>query len=79
MSDRRRHHRHDLQLQRAAANVSTVLEEGSFSAQIFMFRGRRGDITKFRWWTGSSGLCLLAKQLELGRFIRRRLATIRWR
>jgi transposase len=38
------------------------------SAQVFVFRGRRGDTIKILWFDGD-GLCLFAKRLERGRFI----------
>ena len=48
--------------------VQTALEENPFSGQVFVFRGRRGDLIKLLWWDGD-GLCLFAKRLERGRFI----------
>jgi len=48
--------------------VQTVLKENPFSGQVFVFRGRRGDLIKLLWWDGD-GLCLFAKRLERGRFI----------
>ena len=48
--------------------VQTVLKENPFSGQVFIFRGRRGDLLKVLWWDGD-GLCLFAKRLERGRFI----------
>ena len=39
-----------------------------FSGQLFVFRGRRGDLVKVLSWDGQ-GLCLYAKRLERGRFI----------
>ena len=48
--------------------VQTALQENPFSGQVFIFRGRRGDLIKVLWWDGD-GLCLLAKRLERGRFI----------
>ena len=48
--------------------VQTVLKEDPFSGQVFIFRGRRGDLLKVLWWNGD-GLCLFAKRLERGRFI----------
>ena len=51
-----------------AGMVQTALEENPFSGQVFVFRGRRGDLIKVLWWDGD-GLCLLAKRLERGRFI----------
>jgi transposase len=48
--------------------VQTVLKDDPFSGQVFVFRGRRGDLIKLLWWDGD-GLCLFAKRLELGRFI----------
>jgi len=51
-----------------AAMVQTALQENPFSGQVFIFRGRRGDLIKLLWWSGD-GLCLFAKRLERGRFI----------
>jgi transposase len=48
--------------------VQTALQENPFSGQVFIFRGRRGDLLKVLWWDGD-GLCLFAKRLERGRFI----------
>jgi transposase len=52
-----------------AAVVQTALEENPFSGQVFVFRGRRGDLIEVLWWDGD-GLCLFAKRLDRGRFIR---------
>jgi transposase len=41
--------------------VQTVLMEDPFSGQVFIFRGRRGDLLKVLWWDGD-GLCLFANQ-----------------
>jgi transposase len=51
-----------------AGMVQTALAEDPFSGQVFVFRGRRGDLIKVLWWDGD-GLCLFAKRLERGRFI----------
>src|ERR1700750_3508812 len=51
-----------------SAMVQTALEENPFSGQVFVFRGRRGDLIKLLWFDGD-GLCLLAKRLERGRFV----------
>ncbi|MGH8633586.1 MAG: IS66 family insertion sequence element accessory protein TnpB [Burkholderiales bacterium] len=51
-----------------AALVQTTLAENPFSGQIFVFRGRRGDLVKLLWFDGD-GLCLFAKRLERGRFV----------
>jgi transposase len=51
-----------------AGMVQTALAEDLFSGQVFVFRGRRGDLIKLLWWDGD-GLCLFAKRLERGRFI----------
>ncbi|MGH8700589.1 MAG: IS66 family insertion sequence element accessory protein TnpB, partial [Burkholderiales bacterium] len=51
-----------------AALVQTTLSENAFSGQIFVFRGRRGDLVKLLWFDGD-GLCLFAKRLERGRFV----------
>jgi len=48
--------------------VQTALEADPFSGQVFVFRGRRGNLVKLLWWDGD-GLCLFAKRLERGRFV----------
>ena len=48
--------------------VQTAVKADPFSGQVFVFRGRRGDLIKLLWWDGD-GLCLFAKRLERGRFI----------
>jgi transposase len=50
-----------------AVLVEQVLEKDPFSGHMFVFRGRRADLIKVLFWDGS-GLCLLAKRLEEGRF-----------
>jgi transposase len=51
-----------------AALVQTALGEQPFSGDVFVFRGKRGDLVKLLWWSGD-GLCLFAKRLERGRFV----------
>ena len=51
-----------------SALVQESLTADPFSGQVFVFRGRRGDMVKLLWWDGD-GLCLFAKRLERGRFI----------
>jgi transposase len=51
-----------------AAKVEAVLEESPFSGNVFVFRGKRGNVVKLLWSTGD-GLCLLCKRLEQGRFV----------
>ena len=51
-----------------SALVQIKLEQNPLSGQVFIFRGRRGDLVKLIWFDGD-GLCLLAKRLERGRFI----------
>lgn len=51
-----------------SAMVQTTLEADPFCGHVFVFRGKRGDLIKLRWWDGD-GLCLFAKKLERGRFI----------
>jgi transposase len=48
--------------------VQTALEQNPFSGQVFVFRGRRGDLIKVLWWNGH-GLCLLARRVEHRRFV----------
>jgi transposase len=42
-----------------SALVETKLEQKPFSGQVFVFRGRRGDLIKVLWYDGD-GLCLFA-------------------
>lgn len=51
-----------------AALVQQRLGHDPFSGQLFVFRGRRGDLVKVLNWDGQ-GLCLYAKRLEKGRFV----------
>jgi len=51
-----------------AALVQTALGEQPFSGDVFVFRGRRGDLLKLLWWSGD-GMNLYAKRLERGRFV----------
>jgi transposase len=38
------------------------------SGQVFIFRGRSGDLVKLIWFDGD-GLCLFCKRLERGKFV----------
>src|SRR5215469_9978100 len=66
--DCRRGNRSAAWLHRTQCLVQTKLEQNPLSGQVFIFRGRRGDLVKLIWFDGD-GLCLLAKRLERGRFV----------
>ena len=51
-----------------AAVVQTALGERPFSGDVFVFRGKRGDLLKLLWWSGD-GMNLYVKRLERGRFV----------
>ena len=51
-----------------AALAQHQLGQDPFSGQLFVFRGRRGDLVKLLWWSGD-GMNLYAKRLERGRFV----------
>lgn len=51
-----------------SAIVQTALAERPFSGDVFVFRGKRGDLVKLLWWSGD-GMNLHAKRLERGRFV----------
>ena len=51
-----------------SALVQQQLGKDPFSGQLFVFRGRRGDLLKILSWDGQ-GLCLYAKRIEKGRFV----------
>jgi transposase len=51
-----------------AVCVQEVLKRDPHSGNLFVFRGKRGDLVKLLWHDGQ-GMCLFAKRLERGRFI----------
>ena len=51
-----------------ASLVQTALGERPFSGDVFVFRGKRGDLIKMLWWSGD-GMNLYAKRLERGRVV----------
>jgi transposase len=51
-----------------AAKAQQVIGQNPFDGSLFLFRGKRGDYFKAIYWDGS-GLWLLAKRLEKGRFV----------
>ena len=51
-----------------SALVQHALASSPLCGHVFVFRGRRGDLLKLLWWDGT-GLWLMAKRLERGRFI----------
>ena len=48
--------------------VQEVLRRDPLGGNLFVFRGRRGDLLKIIWHDGQ-GACLFSKRLERGRFI----------
>jgi transposase len=48
--------------------VQENLKRDAFGGQLFVFRGKRGDLVKLIWHDGQ-GMCLFAKRLERGRFV----------
>lgn len=48
--------------------IQEKLHYDPYGGQLFVFRGRRGDLIKLLWHDGQ-GLCLFAKRLERGRFV----------
>lgn len=48
--------------------VEEKLRRDPFCGQLFVFRGKRGDLIKALFWDGQ-GMCLYAKRLERGRFV----------
>lgn len=51
-----------------ASLVTQALSTDVFAGDIFIFRSKRSDRLKVLLWDGS-GLCLVTKRLESGRFI----------
>jgi transposase len=50
-----------------AAIVQVALGGEPFSGAIYVFRSKRMDRVKLLWWDGT-GICLMAKRLESGKF-----------
>ena len=48
--------------------VQETLKRNPHNGNLFVFRGRRGDLIKVLWHDGQ-GMCLFSKWLERGRFI----------
>jgi transposase len=48
--------------------VQEVLRRDPHDGNLFVFRGRRGDLIKIVWHDGQ-GMCLFSKRLERGRFL----------
>lgn len=51
-----------------AAKTQQMIGADPFSGHLLIFRGKHGDYFKALYW-GGSGLRLLAKRLEKGRFV----------
>lgn len=51
-----------------ALQVQEALKRDPFAGDLFVFRGRRGDMIKILWHDGL-GVSLYAKRLERGRFV----------
>jgi transposase len=51
-----------------ALQVQQVLQRNPHEGDLYVFRGRRGDLLKILWHDGL-GMSLYAKRLERGRFI----------
>lgn len=48
--------------------VQTSLEQSPLSGEVYVFRGRRGDLVKILFHDGE-GICLFQKRLDRGRFV----------
>jgi len=60
-----------------AAKAQQVIGADPFSGHLFIFRGKRGDYFKGLYWDGS-GMWLIAKRLEKGRFVSYGLCQCIW-
>jgi len=50
-----------------AAVVQVSLDMNPLAGDVYIFRGRRGDLIKVLWHDGD-GICLLTKKLDSGKF-----------
>jgi transposase len=48
--------------------VQASLEQSPLSGEVYVFRGRRGDLLKILFHDGE-GICLFQKRLDRGRFV----------
>ena len=55
-----------------AALVQTALGEQPFSGDVFVFRGKRGDLVKLLWWSGDRMICTRSDWSAVGSCGRRR-------
>ena len=55
-------------MQGLALQVQQQLQRDPHAGDLYLFRGRRGDLIKCLWHDGQ-GLCLFSKRLERGRFL----------
>ena len=55
-------------MQGLALQVQEQLKRDPHAGDLYLFRGRRGDLIKCLWYDGQ-GLCLFSKRLEHGRFL----------
>jgi transposase len=61
-----------IDMRKGFASLALVVQErlrrDPHAGQLFVFRGRRGDLIKVIWHDGQ-GACLFVKRLERGRFL----------
>jgi transposase len=59
-------------MRRGFPSLSLLVQESfkrdPHGGDLYVFRGRRGDLIKVIWWDGQ-GACLFTKRLERGRFL----------
>ena len=65
-------------MQGLALQVQEGLKRDPHGGDLFIFRGRRGDLAKILWHDGI-GLSLYAKRLDRGRFIGHRPRKVLYR
>ena len=61
-----------------AAQVQTTLGERPFSGNVFVFRGKRGDLLKLLWWSVGARGVRLTGAAAIGD-VQRGLGNRRWR
>nr|WP_249789237.1 IS66 family insertion sequence element accessory protein TnpB [Bradyrhizobium sp. NBAIM02] len=66
--DRHWPHRHASRHAKPGSYGSRELEARSHAGELYIFRGRRGDLVKILWHDGL-GMSLYAKRLDRGKFI----------